>query len=146
SNSGVGSTLEINNRYTGGNNTSVMNLKIVGNTFTNLNVGASAETFEVLNAAGDGLGVGPSTCLDLNAANTSPNNSVGGNGTHYKLTNNFGTYAIEGLVGTPSAFLGPRNQSNGITPATITAAGAGGFVASAGCTDSSALAASDGGS
>src|SRR5258706_1828906 len=95
---------------------------------------------EILDAAGDGTGAGPSTCLDLNAANTSPNNAVGGNGTGFKLTNNLGSFTIEGMgPSTPSAFLGPRNQSNGVSPATITAAGAGGFTSSSGCADSSAL-------
>jgi hypothetical protein len=63
---------------------------------------------------------------------------VGGAGTGFKLTNNAGTFAIEGLgANTPSAFLGPKNQSNGVSPATITSVGA--FVNSAGCANSTAM-------
>jgi len=135
--SAVGSTLEINNRHVGGNNISNFQLTILGNTFTNNSAG---ETFEVLNSGGDGTGAGPTTCLDLNSGNTSPNNSVGGNGTHFKLTNNLGAFNIEGMgASTPSAFLGPKNQSNGISPATITTGGTGAFTSSAGCTNSTAL-------
>ena len=128
--SAVGTTMEINNRPFGGNNTSVFNVTMLGNTFTNNNAGG--EVFEILNSSGDGTAL-PSTCLDLNSGNTSPNNAVGGGGTGFKLTNNAGTFTIEGLgASTPSAFLGPKNQSNGASPATITAAGT--FTNSAGCT------------
>lgn len=136
--SALGTTFEVNNRNFGGNNTSSINLTVLGNTFTN---NAAGEVVEILNVAGDGTGAaGLSTCLDLNSGNTSPNNAVGGNGTGFKLTNNKGTFSIEGMgASTPSAFLGPRNQSNGVSPATITAAGAGGFTSSVGCANSSAI-------
>jgi hypothetical protein len=127
--SGVGSTIEVNNRPFGGNNTSLMNFTIRGNVFTNNSAG---EVLEILNSAGDGTGL-PNTCVDLNSDNTLANNAVGGNGTGFKLTNNAGTFAIEGLgANTPSAFLGPRNQSNGVSPATITTVGT--ITSSAGCT------------
>ncbi len=135
--SAVGTTFEVNNRAVGGNNTSAINLTARGNTFTNNSASTSSETFEVLNVAGDGTAQ-PSTCVDLDADGTAPNNSVGNTATHFKLTNNAtGTFSIEGLgANTPSAFLGPRNQKNGTTPATITANGT--FVSSAGCADSTA--------
>ena len=81
------------------------------------NVGASVTTNTV--------------CLDLNSSNTSPNTATGGNGTGFRLTNDAGVFNIEGLSGTPSAFLSPRNNGG-----TVTAAGT--FGTSAGCANSTA--------
>ena len=140
-NSAAGSTLEINNRHTGGNNTSVLNVTVLGNSLTQSN--GSGESFELLNSAGDGTGTGPSTCLDLNSGNVvaNRNNAIGAGGAGaFRLTNNLGTFAIEGMgASTPSAFLGPRNLTNGASPATITAGGTlGVFTSSAGCANSTA--------
>ena len=139
-NSAAGSTLEINNRHTGGNNTSVLNVVVKGNSLSQGN--AAGEAFELLNSSGDGTGAGPSTCLDLNSANivADRNNAIGTAGAGaFRLTNNLGIFQIESMgASTPSAFLGPRNLTNGVSPATITAAGAGAFTSSAGCTDSTA--------
>ncbi|HJR05770.1 MAG TPA: Calx-beta domain-containing protein [Pyrinomonadaceae bacterium] len=128
--SGIGTTLEIGNQPNGSGNTSNIQATVLGNSLTQQN--ASGETFEARNI----LDSSATMCLDLNSGNTSPNNSVGGTGG-FKVTNDAGSYAIEGLgASTPSGHLGPKNQSNGASPATITSSGT--FINSAGCTNSTA--------
>jgi hypothetical protein len=123
--SGIGTTLEIGNQPNGAGNTSNLQVTVLGNNLTQQN--ASGETFEARNI----LDTSATMCLDLNSSNTSPNTSTGGTGG-FKLTNDAGTYAIEGLgASTPSAHLSPKNNG-----ATITATGT--FINSAGCTNSTA--------
>ncbi|HZH30825.1 MAG TPA: Calx-beta domain-containing protein [Pyrinomonadaceae bacterium] len=139
-NSGVGSTLEINSRAVGGNNTSLMNVTVWGNTFNNLNAGG--EVIEILTSTGDGTATS-SICLDINAANNPANRNTATGGTvasQIKLSSNApsGTFSIEGMsAGAQSAanvqtFVAARN--NGTVAAT------GNFVGSTGCTESSAIA------
>jgi hypothetical protein len=115
--SGIGDTLDISNTSgvtTGAGNSSNLQLTVLGNTLTQLN--AAGQVFEARNV----LTSTATMCLDLNSGNTSPNNVIGGTGG-FRLDNDAGTYNIEGMgASTPSAFLGPRNQSNGASPATIT--------------------------
>ena len=132
--SAVGTTLEINNRAMGGNNTSVFNVTVWGNSLTNAATAGNAEVFELLNSIGDGT-ANPTTCLDLNAANNpaNANTYTGGNGTGFKLTGSAGTFGIAGMAAgaQPStaveAFLEPHN--NGLN---VTAAGS--FAGTGSCT------------
>jgi len=126
--SGIGDTLDIVNASgvtTGAGNSSTMNLTILGNNLTQQN--AAGQVFEARNV----LSTTTSICLDLNSGNTSPNTATGGNGTGFRLTNDAGSYSIEGLgANTPAVFLGPRNTG------AITATGT--FTSSAGCANSTA--------
>jgi hypothetical protein len=131
--SAVGTTLEINNRAMGGNNTSVYNVTVWGNSLTNAATAGNAEVFELLNSIGDGT-ANPTTCLDLNAANNpaNANTYTGGNGTGFKLTGSAGTFGISGMAAgaqtstAVEAFLEPHN--NGLN---VTAAGS--FVGASSC-------------
>ncbi|HEV2802033.1 MAG TPA: lamin tail domain-containing protein [Pyrinomonadaceae bacterium] len=127
--SGIGDTMEISNLSgvtTGAGNSTTINATVLGNNLTQQN--ALGQVFEARNA----LTSTTSMCLDLNAANTTPNTATGGNGTGFRLTNDAGTYAIEGLgAQTPSNHLSPKNNNSPVTAS-------GTFVNSAGCTASTA--------
>jgi hypothetical protein len=139
--SGIGDVLEITNRNTGGNNTSTLNVTVLGNTFTQQN--ASGQVFEIRNS----LNPGTTICLDLNADNNSANRNTatGGNGTGFRLTNDAGVYNIEGMAAGPQtgaavqAFLAARN-TGAVSPSNDGATfPSGSFVgAPAGCANSSA--------
>ncbi|HEX8129724.1 MAG TPA: Calx-beta domain-containing protein [Pyrinomonadaceae bacterium] len=131
--SGIGDTLDISNLsgpVTGAGNSATINATVLGNTLTQLN--AAGQVFRARNA----LTSTNSMCLDLNAANTSPNTATGGSGQGFRVTNDAGTYSIEGMgAGAQSAasvqtFLAARNV--GVVTAT------GSFVGSSGCTASTA--------
>ncbi len=134
SGSGLGSTLEVNNRSLFAGDSNLVNLTIWGNSLTNAN--PLGEVLEILNT---GVGGTQTLCLDMNGANVpaNANSYTGGGAAGFKLTNNYGTYNIAFMGAGPQTFaavqtfLSPRNNNQ-----TVTAAGAVGNMSGStgGCT------------
>jgi hypothetical protein len=131
--SGLGDTLDINNLsgpLTGAGNSTTINATVVGNSLTQLN--ASGQVFRARNS------LTPTTtmCLDLNAANTSPNTATGGSGQGFRVTNDAGVYSIEGMAAGPQTTANVELFLEGRNTGPVTASGA--FIGSSGCAASTA--------
>ncbi len=122
--SGVGDTLEINNRSgvsTGAGNSSQLNLTILGNNLSQLN--NAGQVFDISNSSMTTTTIR----LDLNSDNaTASRNTVsGGNGTDIQLRNPSGVFLVENLgAATAEGFLETRNTGQVTIIGTIGATGA----------------------
>jgi hypothetical protein len=146
--SSVGSTLEINSRAVGGNNTSVLDVTIIGNTLTNSN--ALGEIMELLTSAGDGTATSKIN-LEINSDNVAANRNTFNGGGTVKLTSNAtaGTFAIAKLpagaqsAATVDSYVEARNNGSFTVagnftghPGTVAQPSAPGFMAAAAPADS----------
>jgi hypothetical protein len=90
-----------------------MNLTILGNSFTNLN--GAGKAFDIMSSSSGSDGT---INLDLNSANTSPNNTTIGGSTlgEFQIRQLGGTFNIENLgANAPGPFVSARNNGDNVT-------------------------------
>jgi CSLREA domain-containing protein len=113
--SGVGDTLDFANRGGDAGTNSTFNLTILSNNFTQQN--AAGHVVDILSSGG-GTGAGGVLNLDMNSANTNPNNTTlaASAAGEIQIRQTAGTFNIENLGANPATtFVSTRNNGDAVT-------------------------------